>query len=109
MKEKGKRKFLLGDIIQKLNEAKAASGEPVTNEPDPATPEVPAPSPVRPRMFPRSLETAAALPTETATRLAPNLPPQPFRISLRLHLHSPAPHLPLRARKSPRSRSRRRA
>jgi hypothetical protein len=43
MKDKGRKKFLLGDIIQKLNEAQAASGEPVKNEPDPAAPETPAP------------------------------------------------------------------
>ncbi|HMD68905.1 MAG TPA: polysaccharide biosynthesis tyrosine autokinase [Chitinivibrionales bacterium] len=78
MKDKDRRKFRLGDIIQKLNEAKAASGEPVSNEPDPATPEPPAPSPVRPRMFPRSPETAAARPTETAPRFAPEPPPATF-------------------------------
>jgi capsular exopolysaccharide synthesis family protein len=42
MKDKSKKKFRLGDIIQKLNEARAASGEPLNSEPDPAPPETPA-------------------------------------------------------------------
>ena len=38
MKDQGKKKFRLGDIIQKLNESRASSDESVANEPDPAQP-----------------------------------------------------------------------
>jgi polysaccharide biosynthesis transport protein len=73
MNNKDRKKFLLGDIIQKLNEAKAASGEPIKDEPDPPVPETPAPSPaIVPRFVPRpSSETPADLQTGTTPDSAP--------------------------------------
>ena len=61
MKDKGRKKFRLGDIIQKLNASQASSGEPIDNEPDPTLPEPPPPGPVtRHRFFSQTPRGATA-------------------------------------------------
>jgi|GEM_PF-319201 capsular exopolysaccharide synthesis family protein len=69
MKDKGRKKFRLGDIIQKLNASQASSGETINNEPDPPLPELPPPEPtVRRRLFSQTPRGATAQPDDARSQ-----------------------------------------
>jgi capsular exopolysaccharide synthesis family protein len=72
MKDKDKKKFRLGDIIQKLNEGKASPDDAASDEPDQPLPEPSQPAPRRPSFF----ASGAAAPDNTPAQSgSPQLPP----------------------------------
>ncbi len=60
MKDKGRKTFRLGDIIQKLNAAQVSSGGPINDEPDPVLPEPPPGPMLRPRLFAQTPDQGSA-------------------------------------------------
>jgi capsular exopolysaccharide synthesis family protein len=88
MMDKGRRKFRLGDIIQKLNEAAGDAG----NEPGPLPPETPAPKTDTPRLFPRPPEHVPPPPSDAAVP-----PASPVRVEQPPRGATPPPAAPREA------------